>query len=132
VSSKKMGLAKRLIKNGNFCCPLCGRRMTLLTCNIDHIVPISKGGSGKDNNLQLVHIACNLRKGNSMPPYHGIKFTGAYKKTPKRTPAQQRKEKIFERAAANGNEDARAIKKRMDIYYSLVDAKYEAIHPLPL
>lgn len=33
--------------------------------NIDHKIPLSKGGTNKNSNLQAVHILCNSQKGNS-------------------------------------------------------------------
>ena len=33
--------------------------------NIDHKIPLSKGGTDKNSNLQAVHISCNRWKGNS-------------------------------------------------------------------
>lgn len=35
--------------------------------SIDHIIPISMGGSSDNGNLQLAHLVCNLRKGGSIP-----------------------------------------------------------------
>jgi 5-methylcytosine-specific restriction endonuclease McrA len=31
---------------------------------VDHIIPLSKGGAHAVANLQLAHLACNIRKGN--------------------------------------------------------------------
>ncbi len=36
--------------------------------SIDHIVPIAIGGSSDDENLQLAHLVCNLRKGAAISP----------------------------------------------------------------
>jgi hypothetical protein len=33
--------------------------------SVDHIIPLSKGGSERIDNLQPAHLACNLAKGNS-------------------------------------------------------------------
>lgn len=46
-------------------CQLCFEKVdNLAECNIDHILPISKGGTNDITNLQLVHITCNRIKGN--------------------------------------------------------------------
>lgn len=45
-------------------CAICGYAMTLNNCNIDHIRPVSKGGTNDRNNLQLTHIYCNWLKGD--------------------------------------------------------------------
>jgi hypothetical protein len=50
------------IKQNNKCA-LCGKRMGE-DMTIDHIIPVSKGGSNKRENLQLVHIECNKEKGS--------------------------------------------------------------------
>lgn len=45
-------------------CAICKQPMTFDKCNIDHIIPVSKGGQHTMANLQLTHIRCNLLKGN--------------------------------------------------------------------
>jgi len=32
--------------------------------SIDHLVPVSKGGTDDDENLYLAHLMCNKRRGN--------------------------------------------------------------------
>lgn len=51
-------------------CQLCGNRVRMdlvypdpMSPSIDHIVPISDGGSDLRVNVQLAHLVCNLRKG---------------------------------------------------------------------
>lgn len=45
------------------------RSQSLMCPSIDHIVPISRGGSFADpSNLQLAHLLCNIRKGARFEP----------------------------------------------------------------
>lgn len=51
-------------------CPLCGaeidRSLTYpdpLSQSVDHIVPLAKGGTHEQSNLQWTHLVCNNRKG---------------------------------------------------------------------
>lgn len=60
-------------RDGNQC-RLCGSEVnTTLTGrnpiapSIDHIIPLSRGGSHTFKNVQLAHFGCNSRKNNSMP-----------------------------------------------------------------
>jgi hypothetical protein len=39
-----------------------------LSASIDHIVPISKGGTDVRANVQLAHLRCNISKGNRLRP----------------------------------------------------------------
>lgn len=37
-----------------------------LAPSLDHIIPVSKGGSSDPSNLQLTHLRCNLKRGNKV------------------------------------------------------------------
>jgi 5-methylcytosine-specific restriction endonuclease McrA len=44
-------------------CALCGSNVEL---QIDHVIPVSLGGSNDEGNLQILHGLCNRRKGASV------------------------------------------------------------------
>lgn len=46
-------------------CQICYRTANILDCNVDHIIPVSRGGKDDMDNLQLSHKWCNSHKGNS-------------------------------------------------------------------
>jgi 5-methylcytosine-specific restriction endonuclease McrA len=55
----------------NLTCQLCGEPVSLtaqaphpLSPSLDHIVPLSRGGSHSYDNVQLAHFLCNSRKGD--------------------------------------------------------------------
>lgn len=50
------------------------------TAQADHIIPISRGGTNDEHNLQLAHAACNSRKGASLdwPNRHAPDFPGHF------------------------------------------------------
>lgn len=48
-------------------CGICGKQING-EITIDHIIPLSKGGSSAPKNLQPAHRNCNLTKGDSVPP----------------------------------------------------------------
>lgn len=50
-----------LLLTPNQKCPYCQEMNKL---SIDHIIPLSKGGTHTEDNIELVCLPCNLRKGN--------------------------------------------------------------------
>ena len=50
----------------NITCAICNQKILKFTdCEVDHIIPYSKGGTTTVENAQLVHSTCNKMKGNS-------------------------------------------------------------------
>lgn len=47
-------------------CGICRRYGKVKSMNIDHVVPLARGG-GDYRNLMLTHYPCNERKGSRMP-----------------------------------------------------------------
>jgi len=53
-------------------CYLCGELISIGHRQVDHIVPISKGGAHCPSNLAIACDECNLRKSDKMPEEIGI------------------------------------------------------------
>ena len=67
------GHRRRLAVAQKWKCPICGGKLRSGTpINIDHIMPLSKGGSNAITNKQLVHVGCNLHKSNSWDGAAGV------------------------------------------------------------
>lgn len=62
---KTVGHKKALSKVENPVCGICLEPILHIeTATVDHIIPISLGGSNHRNNVQLAHPKCNRKKGN--------------------------------------------------------------------
>lgn len=52
-----------VIARDGLTCGLCGSSVELADVHIDHVLPVSRGGSDHPQNLQVSHSRCNLSKG---------------------------------------------------------------------
>lgn len=67
-TSRRKQILRLLLERDNFVCGICNSEITDVSkCNIDHILPKSKGGSNQSTNLQPAHIKCNTLKSDSVP-----------------------------------------------------------------
>lgn len=56
-------LREYVIKRDRLICGLCGDSVERDDVHIDHVLPVSRGGTNALENLQVAHAICNLRKG---------------------------------------------------------------------
>lgn len=57
---------QHLLRQTNLC-GICGQPITSMKdASIDHIVPVSKGGSDSLKNMRLAHVRCNRLRGDSI------------------------------------------------------------------
>ncbi|MBL1209235.1 HNH endonuclease [Geminocystis sp. GBBB08] len=53
---------KYVYNRDNYQCQSCGKNTKETTLNIDHIIPLAKGGSNDISNLQTLCLKCNQKK----------------------------------------------------------------------
>ena len=54
----------RIYSKYNGICQICGKPVDRVEMSVDHIIPLSKGGTNLEDNLQLSHDFCNKMKGS--------------------------------------------------------------------
>lgn len=47
-------------------CAICTHPMKYEEASVDHVIPLSRGGSNRQDNLQLAHKSCNTEKDNKL------------------------------------------------------------------
>jgi 5-methylcytosine-specific restriction endonuclease McrA len=66
IGELSKGLSEKLFKLQLGKCPCC--RLSLgKNYHMDHIMPLTKGGTNTDDNIQLLRAVCNLQKSNKHP-----------------------------------------------------------------
>ena len=61
-------IAQRCRQHGH--CYWCGSKVGQ-HCHVDHVIPLSKGGSNGPENIVISCVACNLRKYDKLPQEFG-------------------------------------------------------------
>lgn len=72
-----MGAKKRrMLARGNARCKWCGCGLTKETATVDHLVPLSRGGSNRMDNLTLACEGCNKRRADEWGAPKGVDTKG--------------------------------------------------------
>ena len=53
-----------LMQRDKSICQICGEPVAFADASLDHIIPISRGGSDEATNIRLAHLFCNVSRGN--------------------------------------------------------------------
>lgn len=53
---------QRVYNQDNGICQLCLRQVKEIHATVDHVIPVSMGGTNEEDNLQLAHCWCNTIK----------------------------------------------------------------------
>ncbi len=62
----KRSIILRVSRRDNNQCQICGSVLLDSQIEFDHIIPISKGGSSEENNIQVTCLECNRKKTNKI------------------------------------------------------------------
>lgn len=65
---------RNLLIRDNFTCQYTGKRLTLDTGTIDHVIPRSRGGSSSWDNLVMCCLEINAKKADRTPDEAGLKL----------------------------------------------------------
>ena len=68
VHKRPLLFIKQNAKCANPFCKHSDRQHKLNQLQVDHIIPVTKGGTHEDDNLQLLRRSCNASKGNRPKP----------------------------------------------------------------
>lgn len=56
----------RIVRRDNYTCQMCGTHLKDDEVEFDHKIPVSKGGSSEEHNIQLTCFDCNRSKSNKI------------------------------------------------------------------
>ena len=65
INRKKLKTRKKL--TGKEVCVYCGVKLSAYTASLDHVIPLSRGGSNDPKNLVWSCKKCNYKKGDRIP-----------------------------------------------------------------
>jgi len=112
-----------IFKRDKFTCQYCGRQIPQVVLEIDHIIPISEGGTDDPNNLITACFDCNRGKGAI--PISIQKIKEAHKEEIVRFREKQEQIEAYEQFLLQQKEAEAKVLRELDEYWSsLCDGRY--------
>jgi 5-methylcytosine-specific restriction endonuclease McrA len=56
----------RVVRRDDSTCQVCGKHLLDNEIQLDHIIPVTKGGPSSESNLRVICCDCNIRKSNKV------------------------------------------------------------------
>ena len=115
--SKRKGISKRvrfeIFKRDLFTCRYCGKRPPDVLLEVDHVIPVAKGGANDDDNLVTSCDACNRGKsdvslGNVVPAIDELTRLAAMQEVLERAVGSRQAVEVA-RVQAEADDDAIAL-----------------------
>ena len=119
-----------IARSQRYKCMYCGVRLTSDNLQIDHMDPVSRGGSNDDENLQALCRRCNIRKGNHKDEEFRERYwelVGGFKQPPPRTVPQSYFDEIMH--STDAHEDVREANRNR---YLTPRQRVERALPIPV
>jgi len=119
-----------IARSQRYKCMYCGVRLTTDNLQIDHMYPVSRGGSNDDENLQALCRRCNIRKGNHTDEEFRERYwdlVGGFMQPPPRTIPQSSFEEIMRSTTAH-----EGVKEANRNRYLTPRQRVERALPVPL
>ena len=104
------GLKQRLMRRQNNTCVYCAHRRIARSFEIDHIVPVVRGGTNNFDNLQVICRPCNQRKGIQTDAEFRARYRRLVPVTPLRPPSRPIDQATF-RAETKRTEQAAGVQQ---------------------
>lgn len=71
LAARKRALRRKVFNRCHGLCGICSKPVRFSRFELDHIVPLYRGGHDVVSNLQIAHSRCNARKWIGRGPYPG-------------------------------------------------------------
>lgn len=117
---KRQAISKRkrfeVLKRDNFTCQYCSSKPPKVPLEVDHIVPVSKGGKNDMSNLITACLDCN--RGKSDVPLDNVPPTLSEKTERKQLAVEQYKQyqRVLKKAQKQINDDIDLVERTYGIY----------------